>query len=72
MCEICHHTPCPSPCPNAEVAAVGVCAYCEEVIYDHEPRLRGEDGRLYHVECLEELSLPELLDEFGVKTEVVE
>lgn len=72
MCTICHYHTCPPPCPNAETAPVGVCAYCEEIIYDHEPRLREQNGRLYHAECLETLALPELLDVFGIETELEE
>lgn len=72
MCDICHQYTCPSACPNAETAAVGVCAYCEEVIYDYEPRLRGQDGRLFHAECLESLPVSELLAVFGIETEVEE
>ena len=72
MCEICHQHTCPSPCPNAETAALGVCAYCEEVIYDSEPRVREQDGRLFHAESLESLPLGELLGVFGVEVEVEE
>ncbi len=72
MCTICHANPCPSPCPNADTAPIGVCAYCDELIYDYEPRLREQGGRLYHTECLEALSLPELLEVFDIEAEVEE
>ncbi|MBQ2767239.1 MAG: hypothetical protein IJF49_04075 [Clostridia bacterium] len=67
MCEICQHYICPSACPNAEERTIGVCAYCEDIIYETQPRVRETDGRLFHTECLEELSLPELLAQFNIE-----
>jgi hypothetical protein len=52
---------------------VGVCAYCEEVIYDYEPHLTEEErGRRFHTECLESIALPELLELFDIDVEVEE
>lgn len=48
---------------------LGVCAYCEELISDSEPRLREQDGRLFHAECLESLPLTELLAVFGIEVD---
>ena len=73
MCEICTSRLCPPPCPNYAARVVGVCAYCEEVIYDYEPHLTEEErGRRFHTECLESIALPELLELFDIDVEVEE
>ena len=69
MCEICHWHTCPPPCPNTEERMLGVCAYCDDVVYDSEPRVRETDGRLFHRECLTALSLSELLAVFGIEAD---
>ena len=71
MCEICEMRCCPPACPNYETAAIGVCAYCGDVIYDGEAHLREVgDGRLFHAECLEGLSPADLLELFNIEVEV--
>ena len=73
MCEICGMRYCPAACPSYETAAIGVCAYCGEVIYDCEPHMiEAETGRVFHTECLESVPLPELLALFDVALEVGE
>ncbi len=67
MCEICHQYICPNSCPNAEEGAVGVCAYCEDIVYEGQHRIREVGGRLFHAECLEELSVAELLAQFEIE-----
>ena len=64
MCAICHHTRCPSSCPNAPDPVVGVCAICRQRIYSSEPGVIV-DGKAYHVECLDELGPCRLLELFG-------
>ncbi|MBQ8396669.1 MAG: hypothetical protein IJX53_00545 [Clostridia bacterium] len=64
MCNLCHHHPCPSACPNAPDPVVGVCAICRQRIYSSEPGVIV-DGEAYHAECLDDLSTREKLELFG-------
>ncbi len=65
MCTECHKLYCPSACPGAAAPSHGQCAYCGEPIREGEAYLR--EGRdLYHADCLESLSLTELLAYFGI------
>ncbi len=66
MCRECYQLRCPSSCPNASAASIGRCACCGDPIGEEEARLRESGGALYHIECLEALSLTELLELFGI------
>ncbi len=61
MCDICMQNPCPSACPNAIDRVVGLCAVCKEPIYESEDGLIV-DGETYHIDCLEELDIIDLLE----------
>ena len=69
MCDICHQYNCPSSCPNASDCVIGRCAYCGEAIRDYESTITLEDGRKYHRECLEDMTITDLLDELDIEYE---
>ena len=73
MCQICHQFICPPSCPNAEytVHRIGRCARCREDILEGEEAISIE-GVLYHTECLEDMTLEELLEEIGIDFEIIE
>ena len=73
MCEICHQYVCPPSCPNSNESArerIGRCALCGEDVLDGENAIWIDDV-LYHMECLEDMTVTELLDEFDIEYEIV-
>ena len=65
MCDICHHIPCLTRCPNEKREAVGCCIECEEPIYAGESFCETEKGMICSY-CLEEMSASELADMMGL------
>ena len=53
MCEICHHTPCLSGCPNEKVTSVP-CNKCGELINLGDFFAVDDDGNYYCDKCADE------------------
>jgi hypothetical protein len=53
------------------VQSIGRCAKCREDILEGEEAI-SIDGVLYHTECLEDMTLEELLEEIGIDFEIIE
>lgn len=69
MCDICMHSPHLPGCPEEpEPHEIGKCALCGDPIYTGEEYAQGMD--LYHVDCLENLSLSEWMDIAGLVPQV--
>lgn len=68
MCSVCLKNPCEPRCPNArDPAAVYDCQKCNEGIIPGD-EYTEIGGMKYHVECLEGMTIRELLQMFGVYT----
>ena len=66
MCMYCLTSPCPVGCPNYEEPDPEyVCDMCNEGIY-HEDRFADIDGKRYHLDCLEEMGIKDLMALVGV------
>lgn len=72
MCSVCWHSPCDPRCPNApEPPAIDTCPNCNEGIALGE-EYAEIDGVKYHIECLEDMDIRELLKLFDVYTYTVQ
>lgn len=61
MCSVCYQTPCDSRCPNATPPkALHDCDYCNEGI-EAGDKMVHINGAYYHLECLEDMDIEELL-----------
>ena len=70
MCDICLSPTCPPGCPNApEPPDIGKCAHCGGSIYVGEEFAVGTD--IYHLDCLEDLTVSEWMDAAGMTTQIV-
>ncbi len=68
MCEICHHAPCLSGCPNApDPPTVYICKCCGEPIVVDETYYEFEGDR-YHEECFEDTAVDILLENGATKS----
>lgn len=66
MCQYCLTSPCPSGCPNFEEPDPEyICDDCHCGIY-HEDEFADINGKRYHLECLEEMSIKKLMALLGV------
>lgn len=73
MCDICHQLICPQSCPNADYTRERIdrCTKCRDDIFDGEDAILIE-GAPYHTECLEDMTLEELLEELGIDFKIIE
>ncbi|GFI61893.1 hypothetical protein IMSAG049_01064 [Clostridiales bacterium] len=68
-CEYCHTLPHLPGCPGEpEPRAVHRCKRCKEGITEGE-EFYDIDGEYYHVECLEEMTVAEILSLLGIDKE---
>ena len=62
MCQYCLTSPCPSGCPNAdEPEAEFDCKYCGDGIFKEDEYVEIEGVR-YHLDCLNDMGIKELLE----------
>ena len=72
MCSICMKCPCDPRCPNAPAPkGIDTCPCCSDEITLGE-EYADIDGIKYHVDCLEDMPIRELLQLFDVCTYTVE
>lgn len=65
MCEICHHIPCDSRCPNApEPKPIYRCSECGEGICEGDEYFAGTNGYVCK-ECLEDMAAETILSLCG-------
>lgn len=62
------HYPCAFGCPNREEEIIFKCKLCNDGIITNE-EYAEINGKKYHLNCLEELSIIELLDLCGYETQ---
>ncbi len=66
MCQYCLTPQCPSGCPNYEGPDPEyVCDECGEGIYSDDKYV-DIDGNRYHLDCVEDMSITDLLALLGV------
>ena len=66
MCMLCRQSPCASRCPNWEAEKeIMRCAGCNSGIYEGEEYIVLH-GRNFHVECVGELDVVDVLRSFGI------
>ena len=71
-CPECHCIPHLPGCPNApEPIPVHTCKRCKDGIYVGD-EFFDIDGTYYHTECLEDMTIYDVLDMFGYSCEVAE
>ena len=69
MCDLCYSNPHLPGCPNAPEPKHGYkCSYCGGGIVEGE-YFYDIDGRLYHDDCLDEMSREEILELVGIDKE---
>ena len=72
MCSLCLQSPCDPRCPNAKPPrSYDTCPHCGEGITLGEEYV-FVDGAAYHVDCLEDMGVRELISLFGYYTYEVE
>ena len=72
MCSECHSWPHLPGCPNApEPKAIFTCKHCGDGIIA-EDEFADIDGDKYHAECLEDMTIYQLLGLFGVSVEIAQ
>jgi hypothetical protein len=67
MCDTCLQTPCAFGCPNHEPEQIFECGLCDQGIIAGETYAEIE-GKKYHLDCLDELSISELVELCGYET----
>ena len=69
MCDLCYSNPHLPGCPNAPEPKHGYkCSYCGGEIVEGE-YFYDIDGRLYHDDCLDEMSREKILELVGIDKE---
>lgn len=70
MCEYCHTLPHAPGCHNApEPRAIYKCPDCESWIYEGDSYVEIGD-KYYHTECIDNMSVWEVLELIGIKADV--
>ena len=71
MCSVCYQTPCDYRCPNAlPPKSLYDCSYCKEGIVAGD-KMVYINGEYYHLDCLEDMDIEELLEKLGMDVEEV-
>ena len=71
MCSVCMRNPCDYRCPNAAPPeALYDCSYCREGITAGDKMVRI-NGVYYHLDCLEDMDIEELMELMGLDVEEV-
>lgn len=72
MCQYCLTSPCPAGCPNAdEPEATETCKYCGDGIFKEDEYAEIE-GVCYHIDCLSDMGIKELLELLGVDVKIAD
>ena len=67
MCMLCRQQPCVDRCPNCETEKeIMRCAGCGSGIYEREEYIVLH-ARTFHVECVSELDVVDVLKSFGIR-----
>lgn len=72
MCQYCLTSPCLAGCPNEdEPEAKTDCKYCGDGIFKEDEYAEIE-GVCYHIDCLSDMGIKELLELLGVEVKVAD
>lgn len=72
MCSVCMKNPCHSSCPNAEEPTPILLCECGNGIYSGDRYLEDINGKCHCIECLEEMTVPDILKLAGWELSKVE